>query len=127
MPLKTVGLTGVRAIDTSVGGVTVKSVEPVTAFSVAEIVDVPGAALVANPSLPARLLMVAMAGTDEAHVTDVVTFTERAGPVNVPVAVNCRVDPSAIEGFTGVTAMEVRPVALPVPLRLTSIGLPKAL
>jgi hypothetical protein len=72
------------------------------------------------------LLIVATPVADELQLTEVVRFTVRTGPVNVPVAVNCCVSPSTIEAFTGVTAMEANPVALPVPVRLTKVGLPKA-
>jgi hypothetical protein len=46
--------------------------------------------------------------------------------MNCPVAANCSVLPAAIEGFAGVTVIEVRPLSVPVPLSATSVGLPKA-
>jgi hypothetical protein len=49
--LATVGLAGESAIDWRAAAVTVMTVEPVTLFSVAEMVDVPGATAVASPVL----------------------------------------------------------------------------
>lgn len=120
------GFVGVTAIDTSVGAAIVSDVEPVTVFSVAEIVDVPAATLVANPCVPAALLIVATPGTDEVQATDVVRFAVRP-PVNVPVAVNCRVRPSPSDELAGVIARALRPFAFPVPLTVTIVGLPNAL
>jgi hypothetical protein len=64
---------------------------------------------------------------EEFQVTEAVRLAVCAGPVKFPVAMNCCVSPSAIEGFAGVTAMETNPVALPVPVSPTRVGLPKAL
>ena len=71
------------------------------------------------------LLTVATVVSDELHITDAVRLAVR-GPVNVPVAINCCVSPSEIELFVGVTLMETSPAALPVPVRLIELGLPKA-
>jgi len=70
------GFVGVTAIDTSTTGVTVNVVEPLMPVpaSVAVIVVVPVATLVARPSLPPALLTVAVAGVPELHVTAVVRF-----------------------------------------------------
>src|SRR5262249_39110013 len=78
------------------------------------------------PCVPATLLIDATPGADDAHVTDVVRLAVRP-PVNVPVAVNCRVRPRAIDELAGVIARDVKPFAFPVPVRLTIAGLPKAL
>src|SRR5262245_6478922 len=120
------GAAGVTETDTRAAAVTDNCVEPVTAFNVAEIVDVPAFTLLARPRLPVRLLIVAVPLVEDAQVTDVVILTVRAGPVNVPVATNCCDWPRGMDGFTGVTAIDVSPFALPVPLRPTRIGLPKA-
>ena len=67
--------------------------------------------------------MVAMLVAEDPQVTEVVIFAVWP-PGNIPVAVNCWVSPSGIEGFAGVTAIEVKPVSLPVPLRESVSGLP---
>ena len=82
------GLGGVIAIDTSVKFVTVRSVEPKTPSSVAVIVVVPTLTELAEPSLPAALLIVAVAGLLEFQVTAVVRSWVELSE-NVPVAVNC--------------------------------------
>jgi hypothetical protein len=87
---------------------------------------VPSATLVAMPRVPVRLLIEATAGTEDVQFTEVVKSAVRP-PVKVPVAVNCSVSPSVSDGLTGVTAIEVRPVVFPVPVRLTVAGLPNAL
>src|SRR5207302_1103870 len=74
--------------------------DPLTAPSVAEIVEVPTPAPVAT--LPAR---VAIAGADDAQVTDAVRFCVNAS-VYVPVATNPRLVPFAIDGLAGVTAID---------------------
>jgi hypothetical protein len=68
------GLAGVTAMDTSVAGVTVRVVDPVMLPAAAVIVDEPVANEVANPLLPAALLMAAMAVLDELHAVVVVRF-----------------------------------------------------
>src|SRR5580693_9535529 len=70
---------------------------------VALIVLVPTPAPVAKP--PA--VIVAIEVVPDAHVTDVVRFCVLLS-LNVPVAVNCCVKPFAIDGFTGVTAIDTR-------------------
>src|SRR6202040_2775178 len=62
-PLVIEGFPGVTAIDTSVAGVTVSSVEPVMLTTVAEIVEVPAPTAVAKPVA----LIVATPGVAEAH------------------------------------------------------------
>ena len=46
--------------------------------------------------------------------------------VRVPMATNCCVAPEGIDAFTGVTAIEERPVTMPLPERLMTLGLPSA-
>ena len=61
---------GVTAMDTNVGAVTVKTVEPDTLPEVALMLEVPAPTPVATP----ELLMLATAVTAEAHVTPPVKF-----------------------------------------------------
>ncbi len=115
------GRAGATAIATRVGAeVTVNLVEPVTLPDVALMVAVPPANALANPFVPATLLIVATALLLLFHVTDCVR-SDFLPLLNVPVAVNCCVAPATKEGFAGVTAMEVN--VDPVPLRLVVWGL----
>jgi hypothetical protein len=68
-PLETEGEAGVTAIETSVAGVTVNCVEPLTLPSVAEIVVVPTLSELARPIEPGALLMVATPVLAEPQVT----------------------------------------------------------
>jgi hypothetical protein len=86
--------------------VTVKPVEPVIVPDVAVMVVLPVLTAVANPLLPAVLLIVATPVADELQVTVVVTFW-KVPSLNEPVAVNCWVPPVVIEEFAGVTANAV--------------------
>ena len=122
LPTAIEAFAGVTAIDTSTGAVTVSVVEPVILPIVALMLEVPAVTPVAKP--PAAI--VATLGADELHVTKGVRFCVLPF-LKWPVAVNCCVFPVAIEGFAGVTVIEVRPVSLPVPLSATRLGLPKAL
>jgi len=97
---------GVTAIDTSVAGVTVSSVEPVMFPLVAEIADVPVPTVVARPVMP----IVATPGVAEAHVTLASTCVELS--LNVPVAVNCCASPLAIDGFVGLTLIDCSTAAV---------------
>jgi len=63
------GADGVTAIDASMADVTVRMVDPVTDPEVAEIVVLPGPTLVANPTVPATLLIVATPAALDAHCT----------------------------------------------------------
>lgn len=67
-PTIMLGLTGVTAMETRVAGVTVSVVEPETPATVAAIVVVPGARVVASPTL----LIVAKLVADEFQVAVVV-------------------------------------------------------
>ena len=99
----TLGSVGVTAMETRTGAVTVNVVEPLTAPSVAPMVEVPIPALVAKPPE----VMVALPGVPEAHVTDEVRFSVVLSE-KVPVAVNCWVSPLATDGSAGITDMETR-------------------
>src|SRR4029077_2758861 len=128
-PLLIDGFAGVTAIDTSVAGVTVSSVEPVMLPLVAEIVEVPVPTLVASPVL----LIVATVPVAEAHAAVVVMSSVLASE-NVPVAVNCCVAPLVIEGFAavttrevvgaGVTVSSVEPVMLPLVAEIVEVPVP---
>jgi hypothetical protein len=97
---------GLMAIETGTAGVTVRSVDAETAPEVALISAVPVPALEASPAL----LIVAVERVSEAHVTAEVMFIVLLS-VNVPVAVNCCVVPSAIEGLAGVIVIEASAAA----------------
>src|ERR1700733_9638654 len=97
------GFAGVTAIDTSVGGVTVRLAEPVVVPEAAWIVVPPAATPVANPAP----VIVATPVLLDVQVTEVVRFCWFPS-LYVPVAVNCCVPPFAIEGAVGVTDIDVR-------------------
>jgi hypothetical protein len=82
-------------------------VEPEIVPDVAVMVVVPVLTAVANPLLPAALLMVATPVADELQLTVVVRFW-KVPSLNDPVAVNCWVPPVAIDEFAGVTANAVK-------------------
>ena len=92
----------------SAAGRTVSVVVPVIAPLTAEIVLEPAAIAVASPVA----LIVATAVFEEVHVTWLVMFCVVVFEY-VPVAVNCCVAPVAIDGFVGVTAIEVNVGAVP--------------
>ncbi len=64
------GLAGVTAMETRVGAVTVKTVDPLIVPDVAVIVEVPAATAVANPAE----LIVATLVAEEVQVTELVRF-----------------------------------------------------
>ena len=72
VPFAMLGLAGVTEIDKSVAEVTVKVVVPEITPDVAEIVVEPAATEVANPLVPAALLMDATDVLDEFQVAPVV-------------------------------------------------------
>src|SRR5438309_9865981 len=104
------------AIETRNAEVTVGTVETVTDPEVALLVAVPVAMRVARPVLLTLAVEVAF----ELHVAVEVRFCELPS-VNVPVAVNCCVVPSGIEGFVGVTAIETSAAAVTVNVALPAI------
>jgi hypothetical protein len=79
---------------------------------VAVIVVVPAVRAVARP----LLLTVATKGLDELQVTNLV-ISPPGATGNVPVAVNCWVDPTGMIGLSGVTVMEVG-CSIPPPARV---------
>jgi len=81
------GEAGVMAMDTNVAVVIVSVVDPVTDPELALIVVVPCDIPVANPTVPAALLIVATVVALEVHWTVLVMFCVLAS-VYVPVAVN---------------------------------------
>lgn len=89
-------------MDFNVAAVTVRSVEPEIVPRVAEIFDEPTLTEVASPAL----LIVATPVVAEAQVTELVILSVLPSEY-VPVAVNGCVVPNAIDGFGGVTAIEV--------------------
>jgi hypothetical protein len=68
------------------------------------------------------LLTVAIVVAEEVQVAVLVRFCV-VPLLYVPVAVNCCVWPAATDGAAGVTAIETRAGAVPVPLSATSCGL----
>src|SRR5439155_19350598 len=74
---------------------------------VALILVLPWASVFAKPAL----LTVAIVGCDEFHVTVLVKFCWLPS-VYVPVALNCWVLPLGIDGFVGVTAIELSAIAV---------------
>ena len=97
------GSGGVMAIETSIAGVTVSSVEPATDPDIALMLAVP----VPTPLESPVLLIVATETVSDDHVAVVVRSCVLPS-LYVPVAVNCCVVFSAIEGRAGVTAIETR-------------------
>ncbi|HXO06277.1 MAG TPA: hypothetical protein VN884_11680 [Candidatus Sulfotelmatobacter sp.] len=104
---------GVTVIDTSVAEVTVRIVEPLMAPEAALIVLVPAATPVASP--PA--VIVATLAVCEVHIAVLVKFCVELSE-KVPVAVNCRVVPLAMEGLAGVTAIDTSVGAVAVTVRV---------
>lgn len=67
----------------------------------------PPATAFANPAVGVAVLTVAAAGFEELQVTVPVRFCVLLS-LKVPVAMNCSVVPTAIDGFPGVTTIETR-------------------
>jgi hypothetical protein len=107
--LATDGLAGVTAIDCNVAAATVSTVDPLMAPDVALIAEDPVAKVVAKPVA----LMVATDGVAELHITLAVRFCVLLS-LNVPVAVNCWVNPLATDRLAGVTAIDCSVAALTV-------------
>src|SRR5689334_12234860 len=70
------------------------------------MVVMPAATPVARPLDPAALLMVALVGSDESHVTSWVMSCVVASEYE-PIAVYCRVSPGLIPPVFGVTEMDI--------------------
>lgn len=96
-------------IDTTVAGVTVSTVELLNSPTVAVTVAVPTPTLLANPAA----LVVAVETVSDDHVAVLVRSCVPPS-VNVPVAVNCSLVPSAIDGVAGVTANDTSAAVLTV-------------
>ena len=116
------GPTGVTTIDTSVAAVTV-SVSPglVTPLKAAVICVVPVPTPVASPAL----VIVATVGVPEVHVAWLVKSSVLLS-VYVPVALNCWLSPFAIDGLTGVTAIDTNVAAVTVSMSPGLVTPPKA-
>lgn len=82
-------------------GATVRVVEPLMLPQLALIVVFPSPALVARPAVEMTAAVVA----DEPQTAEAVTFCVLPS-LKLPVAVNCCMVPSAMDGFVGVIAME---------------------
>src|SRR5262245_65472924 len=96
-------------MDTRAAGVPSGAVAPLMplAPSVAVMVVVPTAMLLARPRLPEVLLTTATDGFEELHVTEVVRSWV-VPLLYVPMAVNCWLVPSAMEGLVGGASRGVR-------------------
>lgn len=109
VPFAILGLLGLMVMETRCAVETVKLVEPLTEPQVAVIVLVPVATLVTKP----WLLMVTVAGVEELHRAEAVTFCVLLS-LKVPVAVNCLFVPTGMFELAGVTAIETRVALLEV-------------
>ena len=107
VPSAILGLIGLIAIDARVALLTASSVVPEKPPNVAVIVLLPAATEVANPFEPVALLMVATPMLADAQVANAVMSSTELSEY-VPVAMSCAVNPTAIPGLTGVTAMETK-------------------
>jgi len=96
-PRGVLGLADVTAIEDRMAKFTVRAVAPETLPKVAVMVVVPAATAVASP----LLLVVATDGSEGVQVTCGV-ISRLIPSVYVPMAVNCRVTPTAILGLAGV-------------------------
>jgi hypothetical protein len=96
---------------------TVSVVEPLTPSSEAWIVAEPVPTDVASPFEPATLLIAATLVRPELQVTVVVMFWVLRS-LYAPVAVNCCVAPSWIDGFAGVMAIEINVGATALTVRV---------
>lgn len=108
-PRGIVAVGGLIAIDTSAAAVTVSSVELLTVPEVALMLAVPLPALCASPAW----LIVAVLAMSDDQVVVLVRFCVLPS-VNVPVAVNCCVVPSAIDGIAGAIANETSAASVTV-------------
>src|ERR1051326_5752290 len=97
------GLAGVMLIETKCAVDTVSPVDPLIDPNAALIVVLPLATLLTTP----LLLMAAAAGLVELHITEFEISCTLLS-LNVPVAVNCLLVPTAMVEFAGVTAIDTR-------------------
>jgi hypothetical protein len=91
----------------------VSVVDPETLPDAAVIVVDPAASAVASPVEPAALLIFATPALDELQAAEAVKSCVVLSEY-VPVALNCCVAPFAMEGFCGVTAIDVSVAAVTV-------------
>jgi len=103
VPFAILALAGLTLMEIRCAEESVSPVDPLTAPKTALIVLLPVATLVTRP----WLLMVAAAGFEEVQTADALTSCVLLS-LNVPVAVNCLVVPTAMLEFAGVTAIETR-------------------
>lgn len=108
---------GLTETDVKTGAVTVNEALPLILLRVAVIVAPPWSMPRANP-----LPMVATEVAEELHLATVVRFCV-VPLLYVPVAVNCWVYPAGMEDVAGVTAIETKDGAVPLPVSVTSCGL----
>lgn len=105
-------LAGSTRIETK-AGLTVSGVESLSEPAATEIVVVPLATAVAKPWLPPELLILATAGLLLVHVA-VVVRSCLLPSVKLPLAANCSVFATVIEGCRGVSAIETNVGAVTV-------------
>ena len=121
VPFAIDGVAGVTAIDTSVAAVTVSVVLPLTAPIVAEMTVVPAATPVARPTDPAALEIVAVAVVADAQVT-VPSGSASWRRCTSPWRRIAALVPLAIDGVTGVTAIDTSVAAVTVSVVLPLIA-----
>jgi hypothetical protein len=132
VPSATLADDGDTVIETSADAVTASEVEPLTLPDVALMLVVPTATVVARP----EVFTVATAEESDDQVAVLVKSCVLPS-LNVPVAVNCCVPPSASEGLGGFTAIdtnmagvtvnEVEPTIVPEVALMVAIPLPTLL
>jgi len=107
VPFSILGFTGLIAIETNFVVETVRVVDPLTVPDTALIVVLPAATLLTMPCA----LMPATAAEDEVQSTDAL-MSWVLESLNVPMAANCLVVPTAMLEFAGVTAIETSVAAV---------------
>lgn len=113
LPYCVIELAGATFIETRVTVVTVIVVWLVIFPNVAIIEVLPPESDVANPWVPEALLIVAIEGSEELHVTEEVRSWVEVSE-KVPVALNCWVIPLITVGFLGVISSETREIPVTV-------------
>jgi len=107
VPFSILGFTGLIAIETNFVVETVSVVDPLTVPDTALIVVLPAATLLTMPCA----LIPATAAEDEVQSTDALMSCVLES-LNVPVAANCLIVPTAMLEFAGVTASETSVAAV---------------
>ena len=102
VPTTIVELAGVTAMETRLAPVTVSDAVPLTEAEVAVIVVVPVPMVVANPVAST----VATELEEDVQVTDGKSWVLPSS--KLPTALNCSAVPSAMDGFAGLTEIEIR-------------------